>query len=246
MFQSEGRGIGGTNITIVGVSGSPIEGGNTDRIIKALLERSGRDHVFVNLSTLRYDPCRACAHLCARTNLCPLDDDLRPYFEPIRDAEALVLGTPIHGGYITGWMFSFTTRLSCFSHVTLPLKDKPVLLVVVGCFEETEKWAAPAFSENVVHQSRGAKVIGHIYHSSTIPPCYKCGVGNVCKVGGLWHIVGRDEEKLRNFKVKRELFRRWEDCPKTVAKVEAYSGVLAELRPRPALAGPRPTAVDPT
>jgi len=216
-------------VTIVGISGSPIVGGNTDRIIKALLEQSGKDHLFVNLSTLRYDPCRACAHLCARTSLCPLDDDLKPYFEPIRDAEALVLGTPIHGGCITGWMSSFTTRLSCFSHVTHPLEGKPTLLVVVGCFEQTEKRAVPEFSKNVIRQSRGAKVIGHIYYASTIPPCYKCGRGNVCKVGGLWYIVGYDEEKLRNFKVRREMFRRWEDCPETVAKVEAYAKVLAEL-----------------
>ena len=216
-------------MTIVGVSGSPIEGGNTDRIVKALLERSGRDHLFVNLSTLRYDPCRACAHLCASTNLCPLDDDLRPYFEPTRDAEALVLGSPIHANLITGWMYSFTTRLSCFSHVVHPLKDKPVLLVVVGCFADGELGAVPGFSDNVVRQSRGARIIGHIYHASTIPPCYKCGRGNECKVGGLWSLVDHDEERLRNFKVTRELFRRWEDCPETVARVEAYAKVLAEL-----------------
>ena len=216
-------------MTIVGISGSPIENGNTDRIVKSLLEQSGQDHIFVNLSTLRYDPCRACAHLCAKTNLCPLDDDLRPYFEPIRDAEALVLGTPIHAGYITGWMYSFTTRLSCFSHVIHPLKGKPTLPVVVGCFEQTEKRAVPGFSENIVRQSRGAKIIGHIYYASTIVPCYKCGKGNVCQVGGLWHIVGRDEKKLGQFKVTPELFRRWEDCPETMDKVKEYARVLAEL-----------------
>ena len=83
-------------MTVVGVSGSPIVDGNTDRMTKALLEQSGKDHMFINLSTLRYDPCRACAHLCARTNICPLDDDLEPYFEPLMNAEALVLSTPIH------------------------------------------------------------------------------------------------------------------------------------------------------
>ena len=116
--------------TIVGLSSSPILNGNTDRMVKALLEQSDQDHSFVNLSMLRYDPCRACAHLCAKTNLCPVDDDLRPHLKQIKNAKALVLGTPIHGGHITGWMYSFTTRLSCFSHVRHPLKDKPVVLVV--------------------------------------------------------------------------------------------------------------------
>ena len=216
-------------MTFVAFSGSPIEDGNTDRIMKALLEQSGKDHVFANLSTIRYDPCRACAHLCARTNLCPLEDDLKPYFEPIRDAEALVLGSPIHAGLITGWMYSFTTRLSCFSHVTHPLAGKPVLLVAVGCFEHTEWMAVSKFGENVIRRANGAKILGHIFYASTIPPCYKCGRGNECKVGGLWRLVGHDEEKLKNFNVRRELFRRWEDCPETVAKVEAYAKVLAEL-----------------
>ena len=214
---------------IVGISGSPIADGNTDRMVKAVLEQSGRDHIFVNLSTLRYDPCRACAHLCAATNLCPIEDDLKPYFEPLMNAEALVLGTPIHAGNITGWMFGFTTRWSCFSHVRHPLKDKPVLLVMTGCFAGTEERAVSRFSQNVVEQSRGARIVGHIYHASTIPPCYKCGKGNVCKVGGLWHIVGRDEEKLRAFKPTRDVFKHWEDCLETVSQVKGYAKMLSAL-----------------
>lgn len=38
---------------------------------------------------------------------------------------------------------------------------------------------------------------------------FKCGMGNQCKVGGLWAIVGFDEEKLRNFKVTEDKFKRW-------------------------------------
>lgn len=216
-------------MTVIGVSGSPIEGGNTDRIVKAVLDQSGKDHIFVNLSTLRYDPCRACAQLCAGTNLCPLDDDLKPYFEPIMNAEALVLGTPIHAGLISGWMYSFTTRLSCFSHVTHPLEGKPVVLVVTGCFDGSESRAIPQFADNVTRQSRGAKIAGHIFYASTIPPCYKCGRGKVCKVGGLWRLVDRDKEKLRNFRFEKALFNRWEDCPETVAKVDQYARLLAEL-----------------
>ena len=215
-------------MTVVGISGSPFVRGNTDRIIEAVLERSGKDHIFVNLSTLRYDPCRACAHLCARANLCPLDDDLKPFFEPIMNAEALVLGTPIHAGLMSGWMYSFTTRLSCFSHVTHPLEDKPVVLVVTGGFEGSER-TVPQFADNVIRQSRGAKIVGHIFYASTIVPCFKCGRGKECKVGGLWGLVGRDEEKLRNFQFTKEIFNRWEDSLETVAKVDEYGKLLAEL-----------------
>jgi len=49
---------------IVGISGSPIQGGNTDRLVQSLLEQTGHEHTFVNLSALDFVPCRGCAHLC--------------------------------------------------------------------------------------------------------------------------------------------------------------------------------------
>jgi len=219
----------GNGMAIVGLSGSPILNGNTDRMIKALLEQCKKEHIFVNLSTLRFDPCRACAHLCAKTNLCPLDDDLKPYFEPILNSEALVLGTPVHAGYITGWMFSFVTRLWCFHHVKNLLKDKPILLVLTGLFKRSERVAVPRFVDLFKAWNRTVNVIGHIYYTSSTPPCFKCGMGNVCKVGGLWGMVGRDEEALRKFRLTRDMFKRWEDDSETVAEVAKYAKILAEL-----------------
>lgn len=42
-------------------------------------------------------------------------------------------------------------------------------------------------------------------------------------------IVGHDGEKLHNFEVTPDKFKRWEDCPETVAKVEHYAQMLAEF-----------------
>lgn len=220
-------------MAIVGVSGSPIVGGNTDRMVKALLEKSGKDHIFINLSTLRYDPCRACAHLCAKTNLCPLEDDLKPYFEPILKAEALVLGTPAHSGNMTGWMFSFISRLWCFHHVKNLLRDKPVVLVMTGLVSKTEKRGVNKFTESLKGGLKGnlhpVKILGHIYYASHIPPCYNCGRGKICKVGGLFYMLDYDEEKLKNFELTCDMFKRWEDCPQTVASVEKYAEMLSHL-----------------
>lgn len=212
-------------MAIVGVSGSPIVNGNTDRIVRAILRQSGKEHIFVNLSTLRYDPCRACAHLCAKTNMCPLDDDLKPYFEPILRSEALVLGTPVNGGDITAWMFSFISRLWCFYHVKRLLRNKPVLLVTSGLFGRSEYRVLAKFVERIPSE----RIIGYLYYNTGIPPCFKCGMGNVCKVGGLWAMVDRDEERLANWKLKKEMFKRWEDDSKTVVEVTKYAGMLAEL-----------------
>jgi len=217
-------------MSIVGVSGSPIQGGNTDRLVKLLLERSGHEHTFLNLSTLNFAPCRACAHRCAKTNICAHKDDLWPFLEPILEADALVLASPLHGGTLTAWMFGFISRLWCFHHVKNLLEDKPVLLVVTALFQKNEDVGPERFEDAILHRwGHGMRHLGTIFHATDIPPCYKCGVGNQCKVGGLWHMVNHDEDKLHDFVVTPDKFKRWEDCPRTVAEVERYAQALAEI-----------------
>ena len=57
-------------MAIVGISGSPIIHGNTDRITRAILQESGRETNFINLSTLAFSPCRGFAHKCATQAMC--------------------------------------------------------------------------------------------------------------------------------------------------------------------------------
>ena len=216
-------------MAIVGISGSPIQNGNTDRLVQSLLEQSGHEHTFVNLSKLSFVPCRGCAHLCARSNICPLEDDLRPLFEPILKADALVLASPIHGGAVTAWMFSLISRMWCFHHLRNLLKDKPLLLVVTALFQKSKDAGVRRFEEAIMRWGHHMRHLGALFVATEIPPCYKCGVGTRCKVGGLWHMVGRDEEKLHSFKVTPDKFRRWEDCAQAVKDVERYARVLAEL-----------------
>jgi multimeric flavodoxin WrbA len=218
-------------MAVVGISGSPIVKGNTDRMIQALLDRSGKERVFVNLSTLRFDPCRACAHLCAKSNMCGRKDELHPYLQSILDAEALVLGTPVHHGTMTAWMFGFLSRLWCFHHVRDLLCGKPVLLVVTALSEEGGRWCVRKFVDQLqyANSSQAMSIVGDIIFCSKTPPCYKCGEGSICKVGGLFGLLGRDEEKLRQWKLEPDMFKQWEDCPATVAKVDEYAAVLRSV-----------------
>lgn len=213
-------------MAIIGISGSPIVGGNTDRIIKALLEKSGREYKFVNLSTLKYSPCRACAHNCATTNMCGVKDDLWPYLADVRDADLVILGSSIQHGYCTAWMFSFISRLWCLYQVKKLLQDKPAIFVSVGIQDRDRQNGIMNF-ERVATYSEKFKILGHIYYNSQTPPCLKCGAGSYCKVGGLWGLVDRDEEKLKNFQFTPDKFHRWEDCEEVVNLVNEYGRALA-------------------
>jgi len=157
--------------------------------------------------------------------MCPVDDDLQFYLERILKADALALGTSVNGGNITAWMYSFLSRLWCFRHVERLLQNKPVLLVASGLFRRSKYRVLSKFIDSV----RSDNILGYIYYPTEIPPCYKCGMGNVCKIGGLWELVGRDEKRLREWNLQPDMFKQWENDPNLVKEVADAAQKLAEL-----------------
>jgi hypothetical protein len=216
-------------MTVLGISGSPIVDGNTDRLVRAVIQESGKESVFVNLSALQFDPCRGCCHLCAATNMCGIEDGLKPYLELMLQSEALVLGTPFQLGMPTGFMFNFLTRLFCFHHVKKLLTGKPALLVSVGIKPLNIQNGIADFEKIAGHGGQ-FQFIGHLYFNSQTPPCLKCGAGSYCRVGGLWkYVLGCDEDKLSKFEFSPDKFKKWEDCPLTVEEVQKYGRMLASI-----------------
>ncbi|MEE8419752.1 MAG: flavodoxin family protein [Dehalococcoidales bacterium] len=105
---------------------------NTDRMVQAVLEKSGHQTEFVKLTELNYSACRGCVSLCAKPQVCNLEDDATPYYQKIKDADAVVMGAPVYGGSINATALSFMERFYGYRHVTPALKDKPFVAVVCG------------------------------------------------------------------------------------------------------------------
>ena len=215
-------------MAIVGISGSPISNSNTDRITKAILEKSGKESKFIKLSSLKFFPCRGCGHLCATTAMCGRKDELHPYLKDIRDAEALVISTPRHHGNMTAWMFSFFSRLWCFLHENNSLRGNPVVFVGVGIREIAK--GRETFRASMVKEHE-FNVLGEIYYNSLNFPCLSCGAGQYCKSphAGLWGYLEKDEEALRNFEFTPDKFGRWEDNEQIVSEVKKYGEILSKL-----------------
>jgi multimeric flavodoxin WrbA len=53
---------------------------NTDRMVKAIMEKSGYESEFVKLTDLNYSACKGCVWLCAKQEVCKLEDDFFPYY----------------------------------------------------------------------------------------------------------------------------------------------------------------------
>ncbi len=96
----------------VGVVGSPRKNGNTEILtehtLKAIAEE-GLDTELIRLGGLDIRPCNACM-VCREEERCPIDDDLFPLYLKIKEADAVILATPVYFGSATALLKAFMER----------------------------------------------------------------------------------------------------------------------------------------
>ena len=103
---------------VIAFNGSPRKAWNTATLLQKVLEGAaskGAATELVHLYDLNYKGCISC-FACkykdsASYGRCAVHDDLRPVFERIEGADAIVLGSPVYLGAATGEMRSFAERL---------------------------------------------------------------------------------------------------------------------------------------
>jgi multimeric flavodoxin WrbA len=94
--------------------GSPRADGNTEVYLNAALETlrgRGIDTELVSLRGKTIRSCQAC-YACWRTKsgVCQIDDDFRPVFEKMLEADALVVGSPVHYSAVHPDLWSVLVR----------------------------------------------------------------------------------------------------------------------------------------
>ena len=196
---------------------------NTDRMVKAILDRPQAETEFVKLTDLTYSGCKACVHLCAAPQVCVLEDDLLPYYQKLKDADAVVLGSPVYFGAINATMTAFIERFFGYRHVTCAIQKKPFVLVSSGGGEDFEG-VATHFREML--RPFGVKILDMIQYRSGIPPCFSCGRHQECSIGGLYGAIGKAAHTME---VKPEHFRQWESLPDMEAAIEIAGEKLRSL-----------------
>ncbi len=208
---------------VIGFSaGSVGREGNVDRMVKAILEKSGHEVEFVKLADLNYSGCKGCVPLCAGPQVCKLEDDAQPYYQKVKEADAVVIGTPVYFNTITATVWAFIERFFGYRHVDIPIAGKPFVLVVGGAMmldsavEQLHKVLGP-FHVNVLDTVRFV---------SKTPPCFKCGRHKECEIGGMYRMFGDAAKELT---ITKEMFTRWEDDSEVAAAVDAAAEQLKNI-----------------
>lgn len=82
---------------VLGIAGSPRRNGNTDILLQQVMLGAAGDGVetkVVVLSTLNISPCRHCDG-CLKTGRCVVEDDMQWLHVDLREADGIVLASPI-------------------------------------------------------------------------------------------------------------------------------------------------------
>jgi multimeric flavodoxin WrbA len=103
---------------VVAVHGSPRKSWNTATLLNKALEGAaseGAKTELIQLYDLNYKGCISCFACKTKDGKsygrCPIPDDLAPVFKKVEDADAIIFGSPIYLGRVTGEMASFLDRL---------------------------------------------------------------------------------------------------------------------------------------
>jgi multimeric flavodoxin WrbA len=107
-----------TNVNIYAINGSPRKQWNTAQILRKVLEGAaaqGAATTLIHLYDLDFKGCTSCFGCKLKGGesygKCAMRDGLTPVLEELAGADALVLGSPIYFGTVTGEMRSFMERL---------------------------------------------------------------------------------------------------------------------------------------
>jgi len=99
-------------LKVIGIVGSPRKGGNTEKLIEHPLRaiaEEGLHTEIISLAGLDIRPCNACM-VCKAEERCPIDDDLFPIYTKMKEAEAIILATPVYFGSATATIKALMDR----------------------------------------------------------------------------------------------------------------------------------------
>ena len=118
----------------IAIVGSPRKGGNTEILARHTLraiEEEGVDTELISLADLEIKPCTACL-VCKKEDRCPIEDDLWPVYTKMREADAILLASPVYVGSATAQIKALMDRTAYMAYSGRMFAGKVGGTLVVG------------------------------------------------------------------------------------------------------------------
>ncbi|MBU0628180.1 MAG: flavodoxin family protein [Nanoarchaeota archaeon] len=120
---------------ILGISGSPVKGGNNEKAIDYALTRAksqGFETEKITLAEKEIKSCTACDQCKEKKGTCSINDYMETIRPKLVEADAIIISSPVYFGTLSG-------QLKCMFDRTLPLrrdsfklKDKIGAAIAIG------------------------------------------------------------------------------------------------------------------
>ncbi len=119
---------------VIGVEGSPRKNGNTEKLVKTILESAsgnGAETKFYKLTEMNISHCLGCFN-CRETGTCVTNDDMQLLHKEIQSSDVIIIGSPVYMWQVSGQTKLFMDRLIPFikPDFTTRLKGKKSIFMV--------------------------------------------------------------------------------------------------------------------
>jgi multimeric flavodoxin WrbA len=121
------------SMKVIGFSGSPRKNANTDRLVLQVLagaKEQGAETSFFRVADLNIRGCTSC-YYCKSHDTCSIRDDMQSLYKELYAADAVVIGSPVYMGQMTGQTKIFMDRLLPLLNADFStrLKKRPSLVL---------------------------------------------------------------------------------------------------------------------
>lgn len=177
------------NIKVLGISGSPINNSNTDRLVKTVLDATENESEFVKLSKINIRPCFACKK-CVPDNICKVNDDFQELAEKIKKAKAIVIGAYTPYGQVDAFTKALLERFWSLRHLNNLLRGKLCATVLTGLMPDALDRVNQALAAELREYER-MDLVGQLTVKGNLP-CLTCGEGDGCQMSAVKVVYGPD------------------------------------------------------
>ena len=118
-------------MNIVLLSGSPRKDANTDRLAAAFVrgtESSGNAVTLFRTSDMEIGGCKGCAYCIENPGICIQKDDMTQILDALKNADALVLASPVYFWSVTAQLKLAIDRTYALLRAKAPIKRAALLL----------------------------------------------------------------------------------------------------------------------
>ncbi|OEJ14649.1 FMN reductase [Brachyspira hampsonii] len=103
---------------VLAINGSARKDGNTAILVNIIFEELNREGIeteMIQLARQVIEPCKACWGCAKKTNCVHRNDNFQEYFEKMKNADGIILASPVYSANISSNLQAFLERSSIIS-----------------------------------------------------------------------------------------------------------------------------------